>query len=110
MSACLAEKKQKRRPSVRIGAPVPRDLEAVVLRCLAKSPADRFDDAAPLGRGFAAAPRGRHGTKPWLENGGRSTARASGARRDRRRAERAESKSMRFKAGTHVAIDVHSRV
>jgi hypothetical protein len=32
-------------PSERLGRPLPRELEAVVLRCLARDPADRYPDA-----------------------------------------------------------------
>ena len=36
------------RPSVKRGADLPPDLEAIVLRCMAKDPADRYEDAAEL--------------------------------------------------------------
>jgi hypothetical protein len=45
-------------PSERLGRPVPADLEAIVLRCLAKSSGDRYPTAAELERvlaGCAAA-------------------------------------------------------
>lgn len=35
-------------PSVRLGRPLPRDLESIVLACLAKNPADRPRDARSL--------------------------------------------------------------
>jgi eukaryotic-like serine/threonine-protein kinase len=41
-------------PSERLGRPVPADLEAIVLRCLAKSTADRYPNAAELERALAA--------------------------------------------------------
>jgi serine/threonine-protein kinase len=41
-------------PSERLGRPLPADLEAIVLRCLAKSPADRCATAAELERDLAA--------------------------------------------------------
>jgi serine/threonine-protein kinase len=41
-------------PSERLGHAVPPDLEAIVLRCLAKSPGDRYSTAAELERALAA--------------------------------------------------------
>jgi eukaryotic-like serine/threonine-protein kinase len=97
------------RPSARLGGPVPADLEAVVLRCLAKSPADRFSDAATLGEALRdctdGAPWGEVEARAWWgEHGGRLR-----ARRDERRAERAGSKPAPFEAGTQVAVDIHGR-
>jgi serine/threonine-protein kinase len=42
------------RPSERLGQALPADLEALVLRCLAKSPGDRYSSAAELERALAA--------------------------------------------------------
>jgi serine/threonine-protein kinase len=97
------------RPSVRLGRPVHAGLEAVVLRCLAKSPDDRFADAAALGKALRGciegSPWGQDEARAWwAEHGGRLR-----ARRDQRRAERAGSKPTPFEAGTQVTIEVHGR-
>jgi eukaryotic-like serine/threonine-protein kinase len=51
---------------------VPADLEAIVMRCLAKYPDDRFSDAASLGRAFAdcevAGRWTREIAKQWWQN------------------------------------------
>jgi serine/threonine protein kinase len=96
-------------PSVRLGAPIPAALEAVVLRCLAKSPGDRFPDAATLGEALHNCTEGR----PWGQVEARAWWAEHGARlrtrRDERRTERAGSKPTPFEAGTQVAVDVHGR-
>ena len=42
-------------PSERVGRPLPADLEAIVLRCLAKPAGDRYPSAAELERALAAS-------------------------------------------------------
>jgi serine/threonine-protein kinase len=44
-------------PSLRIATDVPRAFERVILRCLAKSPADRYPDALALGAALEACAR-----------------------------------------------------
>jgi serine/threonine-protein kinase len=98
------------RPSVRLGRAVPVDLEAVVLRCLAKSPGDRFASAATLGEALRGCTEGA----PWNDAAARTWWAEHGAGlralRDARRAERIDSQPAPFEAGTLVAIDVHTRV
>jgi len=98
------------RPSVRLGRPVPVDLEAIVLRCLAKRPADRFADADVLREALRACreapPWGKVEARAWWEEHGGGLR----ARRDHRRKERTGSKPTPFEAGTTIAIDVDRRV
>jgi eukaryotic-like serine/threonine-protein kinase len=59
---------------------VPRDLEAVVLRCLGKAPADRFEDVDALDRALAECVNSRDWTslaaEAWwkIGRGGRGSA------------------------------------
>jgi serine/threonine-protein kinase len=97
------------RPSVRLGQPVPAALEAVVLRCLAKRPAERFADAATLGEALRDCTEGPRWDQAearawWAEHGARLR-----ARRDERRVDRAGSKPTPFEAGTQVAVDARGR-
>jgi hypothetical protein len=97
------------RPSMRLGQPVPAALETVVLRCLAKSPDDRFPDAATLGEALRDCTEG----PPWSPVDARAWWAEHAARlrvrRDERRVERAGSKPTPFEAGTQVAVDAHGR-
>ena len=65
-------------PSERLGRAVPADLEAIVLRCLAKSPADRFASAAELERALAgcaaAVEWNPESARAWWERRGREVA------------------------------------
>lgn len=54
MSLMIAHAKEPVRPPSELRPGVPADLEAVVLRCLAKAPADRYADARALAAALAA--------------------------------------------------------
>jgi eukaryotic-like serine/threonine-protein kinase len=69
-------------PHVRLGRSVPADLEALLLRALAKSPADRPPSAAAFGEALLACR-----VPPWTQVDARGWWRAKGER-VRRRAER----------------------
>jgi serine/threonine protein kinase len=51
------------RPSARLGAPVPRDLEDVVMKCLAKKPDDRYPTVEDVERALSACADADHWTK-----------------------------------------------
>jgi serine/threonine-protein kinase len=52
-------------PSLRSGVDLPRPIEKVILRCLAKKPGDRFADAAELG---AVLDEAAHELEPWTRD------------------------------------------
>jgi serine/threonine-protein kinase len=52
---CMQHVTKEPRPPSQL-APMPRELEAVILRCLSKRPQDRFESAEALGDAFAAVP------------------------------------------------------
>jgi serine/threonine-protein kinase len=52
-------------PSLRAGLELPRPFEKVILRCLAKAPADRYPDAAALG---AALDEAATALEPWTRD------------------------------------------
>jgi hypothetical protein len=69
-------------PHQRLQKPVPADLEAVLLRCLSKSPADRFASARDLARALAACTDAHR----WDDDAARSWWSASAAKIQSRRA------------------------
>jgi len=79
---------EPRRPSARVGADLPADLEDVLLRCLAKEPDDRYAGAAALVRALDecadASAWSRADADRWWEvfraNGGAPRAYAEGAK------------------------------
>jgi len=54
MSVMIAHARDAAPPPTTLRPDIPPDLERVVLHCLAKDPADRFQDAAGLERALAA--------------------------------------------------------
>jgi serine/threonine-protein kinase len=65
-------------PSERLGSPIPRELETLILRCLAKSPEKRPANAASLQRAllpFAARWTQERAARWWTERGATAVAR-----------------------------------
>jgi serine/threonine-protein kinase len=62
-------------PMSSVRADVPPELEAVILKCLAKAPADRFHDVRSLGKAMTECDVGTEWTEEdaaaWWQNGGR---------------------------------------
>jgi serine/threonine-protein kinase len=54
VAVMVAHASEPVRPPAELGVDVPADLEAVVLKCLAKAPADRFSDARALAAALAS--------------------------------------------------------
>jgi serine/threonine-protein kinase len=53
LSVMIAHARDPANPPTALRPDIPQDLERVVLRCLAKDPGDRYQDAASLGRALA---------------------------------------------------------
>jgi serine/threonine-protein kinase len=56
MAVMVAHARDPVVPPSQIKPDVPADLEAIVLRCLEKKPADRFQDVKALSKALAACP------------------------------------------------------
>jgi serine/threonine-protein kinase len=80
MQVLMAHMRDEPRAPRDVSATVPSDLERIILRCLAKSPADRFGSAAELDRALAACAAAGTWTADDAEKWWRST--QVSARRD----------------------------
>lgn len=67
MSLMVAQVTEAVRPLRELAPGVPADLEAVVMRCLAKSPADRYEDASVLRDALAACRCAANWNQPQAE-------------------------------------------
>jgi serine/threonine-protein kinase len=78
IAALIAHARDPVLPPSRVRAGIPEDLERVVLRCLAKDPADRYPDAEGLERALGecacAGEWDRRRAAQWWRGAGRTTA------------------------------------
>jgi eukaryotic-like serine/threonine-protein kinase len=88
-------------PSARFGHPLPSDLEAIVLRCLAKEPAARYDDADALRDALDACDC----AEDWSEHDAEAWWQAHGA--EARAAHKPPAQTSR--AASTVAVDLDRR-
>jgi serine/threonine-protein kinase len=88
-------------PSERLGKPLPAGLEAIVLRCLAKAPADRFPTAGALFEALAAC-----GVPPWTETEAKIAWERVAGRRDQHTA---TARTIPISSPSALAIDVGRR-
>ena len=93
IAVLIAHARDPVEPPSRVRPGIPEDLERVVLRCLAKDPAERFPDAESLEQaladcacaaiGTSSAPFGGRGISTGRRRGGRASTRPIGNRRGR---------------------------
>jgi eukaryotic-like serine/threonine-protein kinase len=71
----IAHAREQVKPPSRVNSDIPHDLERVVMSCLAKSPAERFPDAASLERALegcaCAADWNQDRAARWWQDAGR---------------------------------------
>ena len=70
IAAMIAHTRDPVEPPSSVRENIPQDLERVVLRCLAKAPADRFQDAKSLERALSECAAPANGTRSGPQRGG----------------------------------------